>query len=128
MPTIRQLWRQRNRWQRGALEDLFRYGWTKVTRSYILRQATMGISVLSLVLYLGYMGVLFSLGTMGFSPFWAVIGCVFVAERIITVRKAGWRAMLLAAPIVPELLYDMFQHVVYVNSLVRALRGADQQW
>jgi len=34
MPTWRQLWDQRLRWKRGALENCFQYGITKVTWRY----------------------------------------------------------------------------------------------
>src|ERR1035441_6339936 len=35
-------------------------------------------------------------------------GQLFIGERVITVRKAGWRAMLLSALLLPELAYDWF--------------------
>ena len=41
-------------------------------------------------------------------PFWVIVGLIFVAERVITVWRGGWKARLLAAALFPELAYDVF--------------------
>jgi poly-beta-1,6-N-acetyl-D-glucosamine synthase len=40
MSTLPKLWKQRVRWQRGALENLRSYGWTKTTRAWSERCVT----------------------------------------------------------------------------------------
>lgn len=128
MPTLRRLWKQRVRWQRGALEDLRAYGWTMVTRPYFARQALMGLSVLSLSLYLFYSAFLAVTGRFSISLPWLAIGLLFVVERVLTVRRGGWRSMALAALLIPELAYDMFQHVVYVTCVVRSQFRLQHWW
>ena len=44
-------------------------------------------------------------------------GLIFVAERVITVWRGGWKARLLAAALFPELAYDVFLQVVFVKCL-----------
>ncbi|MER7046517.1 glycosyltransferase [Streptomyces jumonjinensis] len=128
MNTLPKLWHQRLRWQRGALENLRDYGWTKVTAPYIIRQGLMGLSVLCLALYLVFTVWMFTRGRPEFTPFWIAVGLVFVAEKVVTARGAGWKSQLLAGSLAVELAYDMFQHAVYLRSLWDMLGRREEQW
>ncbi|MFD9123987.1 glycosyltransferase [Kitasatospora sp. NPDC059571] len=129
MPTVPRLWQQRLRWQRGALENLRDYGWTRVTAPYILRQFLMGVSVLFMFMYLGYMLLTTLLfGWPRVSAFWACVGLVFVLEKIVAARRAGWRAHLLILTLVVELVYDVIQHCIYVQALWRFAWKREQRW
>ncbi|GAA1938303.1 glycosyltransferase family 2 protein [Kitasatospora viridis] len=128
MTSLPRLWHQRLRWQRGALENLRDYGWTPVTAPYIRRQALMGMSVLSLALYLVFTGWMLARGRPRSSPFWHVVGLVFVAEKVVTAHGAGWKAQVLAGTLVVELGYDLFQHAVYLRALWDTLRRREQYW
>ncbi|MDG4533457.1 glycosyltransferase family 2 protein [Streptomyces sp. AV19] len=103
MTSLPKLWHQRLRWQRGALENLRDYGWTKVTAPYIVRQGFMGLSVLFLALYLVFTGWMLARGRPEFTPFWTAVGAVFVAEKVVTARGAGWKAQALASTLAVEL-------------------------
>ncbi|WKK27572.1 glycosyltransferase family 2 protein [Streptomyces olivoreticuli] len=128
MTTVPKLWHQRMRWQRGALENLRDYGWTPVTAPYIVRQAFMGLSVVFLLLYIAFTCWMFARGRPEFSHFWIAIGLLFVTEKVVTARSAGWRSQLLAATLAVELLYDMFQHAVYLRSLWDMLHRREESW
>lgn len=129
MTTLPKLWHQRLRWQRGALENLRDYGWTKVTARYFVQQFLMGFGALSFLLYLVFMAcTLSTYGWPGLSPFWTAIGAIFVLEKVVSVRRAGRRAVLIAALMVPEMLYDLFQHAVYFTSLWGLLRRSEEKW
>ena len=52
MPTWRALWRQRMRWQRGALENIGAYGLTRATLRYWLQQIGIGYGTIALNAYL----------------------------------------------------------------------------
>ena len=52
MPTWRALWRQRMRWQRGALENIGAYGLTRATLRYWLQQIAIGYGTIALNAYL----------------------------------------------------------------------------
>ncbi|MEZ0095599.1 glycosyltransferase family 2 protein [Streptacidiphilus sp. EB129] len=128
MPTVRKLWAQRLRWQRGALENLRDYGLTRVTAPYIAKQAAMGLGALLFMLYLVLTGIGLSRGGMSLSPFWLGIGGIFFTERIVSVRGQGWRAYALAACIIPDMLYDLFISAIYVKSIYDSLWRKAEQW
>lgn len=129
MPTLGKLWHQRMRWQRGALENLRDDGWTKVTARYYLQQIMLGFGALSFLVYVAFMITTVLLhGWPGVSPFWAAIGLIFVVEKVASVRAGGPAAMLLALLMIPEMLYDLFQHAIYFVSLWNLLRRTEETW
>lgn len=129
MPTWHKLWRQRVRWQRGALENLRAYGWTRATRPYIVRQVLALMGACALALYFIYLPLALAVGaSMRPGILGIAVLSVFIAERIITVRRGGWRAIALALPIVIELAYDTFLTVVYASSVAGWLRRSATHW
>ncbi|MDR3084294.1 MAG: glycosyltransferase family 2 protein [Streptomyces sp.] len=129
MTTIPALWNQRLRWQRGALENLRDYGLTKVTAPYWGKQIMMGIGALAFALYLVFVALQVAyLGALGISPFWTAIGSIFVIEKVVSVWRAGWPARLLAAVLVVELAYDLFQHAVYFRALIDLALRREERW
>ena len=128
MPTLRALHDQRLRWYRGALDNIRTYGITPVTRRYWLQQAGLFVSSLMLCAYLFLMVTTIATGHLGFSWFWTTIGAVFVLERVVTVWRAGRRARVLAALLVPELLYDLWLQVAFFHALGTLLRGRAPEW
>jgi hypothetical protein len=56
-------------------------------------------------------------------PFWIFLAVAFIVEKVWTVRKSGWKAQLLAATLIIELLYDTFLGIIFVKgALDMALR------
>ncbi len=129
MPTWRDLWKQRERWQRGAIENLRAYGWTSTTRKYWLQQLGIAYGVLSLNLFL-LMTVLMvlSVDAVAFSPFWLTLSAAFVLERVVTVWTGGRRARMLAAVLLAEIVYDVFIQAVFVKCVADALIGRSADW
>ncbi|WP_255306477.1 glycosyltransferase family 2 protein [Streptomyces sp. Wb2n-11] len=129
MTTLPKLWHQRLRWQRGALENLRDYGFTRVTARYFLQQFMLGFGALSFLIYLAFMSLTLTLyGWTGLSLFWTAIGLIFVIEKVVSVRRAGPRAVFTALLMVPEMLYDLFQHAVYFASLWGLVRRSEEKW
>jgi cellulose synthase/poly-beta-1,6-N-acetylglucosamine synthase-like glycosyltransferase len=129
MPDWRHLWRQRLRWQRGALENIAAYGFTTGTMRYWGQQIGIAYGTVALVSYLLLMTItLLAIDQWVWFPFWIVVGLVFAAERVLTVWREGWGSRLLAALILPELLYDLFLQMVFVRALVDILRRRRQGW
>lgn len=128
MTSLPDWWRQRTRWQRGALEDLRAYGVTRVTLPYMLRQAGMGLSVAVFGLYAVYS--LVTIGLYGYhtNALWLSISALFIAERVVTVRRAGWREIVTAALVFPELFYDALQHAVWLRCVAGALLRTRTNW
>lgn len=129
MPTMRTLWRQRLRWQRGALENVGAYGLTRATLRYWAQQLGLGYGVIALGAFTLLTLLMFvSVDTWVWFLFWLGLGSVFMAERVLTVWKGGWRARALAITIVPELLYDLFLNTVHVKSTLDISFGRKAAW
>lgn len=129
MPTWKALWIQRQRWQRGALENLSAYGITRATIRYWGQQVGIGYGTVALNAALLLMLITFlSVNRWIWYPFWVVIGAVFLLERVITAWRGGWKARLLAATLFPELFYDVFLQVVFVKCLFDITFGRTAKW
>jgi poly-beta-1,6-N-acetyl-D-glucosamine synthase len=129
MPTFGDLHRQRLRWYRGAIENLFTYGWTPVTSRYWMQQLGLLLCTLLFGLFVSMTIVDASLGLLRWSPWWAVVSLLFVAERIVTVWRIGtWRGRLLAMSVLPEIVYDLFLQATFVRAGVHILRRSEAHW
>jgi len=129
MPTWRALWNQRLRWQRGALENLGAYGLTPRTFRYWAQQLGIGYGVIALAGYIALIVLtVLAMDSWVWFPFWMVLGLVFAVERVVTVWAGGWRARLLAAALLPELLYAGFLDVVYLKGVMDILLGRQAGW
>ena len=60
--------------------------------------------------------------------FWLLVGLLFAVERTVTVWEGGWRARLVAAPLLIELGYAIFLQAVYVKSLLDVATGRSKEW
>ncbi len=129
MPTWTALWRQRMRWQRGALENIGAYGLTRATARYWGQQFGIGYGTVALNSYLLLMLItLLAADSFKLVTVWAIVGLIFVFERVVTVWPAGWRARLLAMPLVIEIGYDLVLQATYVKSLVEIASGQSAGW
>ena len=129
MPTWRALWNQRLRWQRGALENLAAYGLTPRTFRYWAQQLGIGYGVIALAAYVALMVLTaVSVSTWVWFPFWMGLGLLFAVERVVTVWAGGWPARLLAAAVLPELVYAAFLDVVYVKGVLDIMLGRQAGW
>lgn len=129
MPTWTALWRQRQRWQRGAIENLSTYGLTTATMRYWAQQVGIAYGVVALTsAYLLLLLTALAVDTWVWFPFWLVITSIFVIERVVTVWSGGWRARLVAAPIVLEIFYDFYLQIIFIKCLVDIARGSNTEW
>ena len=129
MPTSRNLWTQRLRWQRGALENLGTYGPAPTVLRYWAQQLGIGYSVIALSsFWLMVFITLFASDQWVWFPFWIGVGTVFVVDRVVSVWRGGWKARLLAMLLVPELLYDMYLDAVYVKGIFDITFARDASW
>ncbi len=129
MPTMAKLRGQRVRWTRGGLDDLRVYGWTRVTWKYIIAQVGRCLAMLSPVLFGAYLIALqVTYGHIVWDLPWVMVNFLFIGERVISVRKGGWKAVLIAALLFPELCYDGFMSLCYVQGAIQHLRNAEKVW
>lgn len=129
MPTWRDLYLQRLRWKRGAMENLAQYGLTKVTAKYWGYQILTFLGVLVTSAYLGSiaLGLILDRGIQ-LRPLWLGITLIFMAERAVTVRARGWRQMLLALALIPEMAFDVFLQATHAKALADSLLGRSRHW
>jgi len=130
MPTLGSLYKQRRRWQRGALENLIAHGLNRHTAPYAIRQALTYLGVLFLPFYLWTLTVaLITQSSLDFfQPLWVLVAVLYVVEQTFSVRKGGWRAVLVSLAVVPEIFLDVFLNIIYVMSFYGALFATDEAW
>lgn len=129
MPTWRNLWTQRLRWQRGALENLGAYGPAPTMLRYWAQQLGIGYSVIALSsFWLLIIVTVLATDRWVLFPFWIGVGCVFVADRVVSAWSGGWKARLLAVLMIPELLYDMYLDVVYIKGVFDITFARNAAW
>ncbi len=129
MESWRDLYRQRLRWKRGALENLRDYGLTRITVRYWGRQI---LTLFGIVVTLAYLlSLTWSLavdGAVHMHPIWMAVTCVFVAERFVTVRARGPLQMALAATVIVEMSFDIFLQGVHAKAIWDALMNNERNW
>lgn len=129
MPTVQALITQRVRWQRGMLDSLRLYGLRWWNVGNWLRQFGIYTSSLLVPLYLITLIVSwFLIGFVAWDPRWLPITAVFVLERVVTVRRQGWWALLTAAALLPEWCYEQVRSFAYWRALAQTVRGTDRVW
>jgi biofilm PGA synthesis N-glycosyltransferase PgaC len=127
METWGDLWRQRLRWKRGAVENCVQYGLTRITWRYWGRQVLTAMGVLVTFTYIGTLIWSAFFGGIHILPFWLAVTGVFVIERVVTVRYRGWRQMALSA-LMYELAIDLFLQVVHAKAYADAALNRKREW
>jgi poly-beta-1,6-N-acetyl-D-glucosamine synthase len=128
METWKELAHQRLRWKRGAFENLWDYGFTRITASYWGRQALSLVSVVATLTYVMTVFVSLALGAFTLKPFWIGVTCVFVVERVVTVHTRGWRQMLVAFPLLIEMAFDLFLQAVQARAFAQVALRRKAAW
>jgi cellulose synthase/poly-beta-1,6-N-acetylglucosamine synthase-like glycosyltransferase len=129
MPTWGDLYRQRLRWKRGALENCAQYGLTRHTFEYWFRQFWTGLGVLVILAYL--LSVAWALAVEGgivLHPLWLGVTVLFAVERVVTVRSRGALAMAVAAVIFVEMTFDLFLQGVHGKAVVDSIARRERAW
>lgn len=129
MPTWRKLWNQRLRWYRGAYEDILTYGVSRVTLPYLLRMGLVMLSLCATIAFLlGWVWTLTVAEPQAINWWWCAVPLIIVPERVLTVRRCRPSNMLLAALVVPEILYSWWQLAIYVKAWWQGAWGSDTEW
>jgi cellulose synthase/poly-beta-1,6-N-acetylglucosamine synthase-like glycosyltransferase len=129
MPNLRALWRQRLRWERGAMENIATYGITSTTARYWSQQLGLAYSVFALWTYFLLIVLqIVSSDVWIWYPFWIFMAFLFIVEKVWTVRKADWKAKLLASTLVIELMYDTFLGIIFVKGVIDMALKRQAHW
>ncbi|MER5786528.1 glycosyltransferase family 2 protein [Streptomyces mobaraensis] len=129
MPTWGELWKQRLRWNHGALENIRCYGIDRTAVPYLVQQVW---SLLCLTLAIAYPSLLLASTAEGISfhvnPFLCGVVVLSLVERLVTVRRVGAKGVLLALALVPESCYGLFMLAVYCAGWRRFLLKRETGW
>ncbi|GEA85122.1 MULTISPECIES: glycosyltransferase family 2 protein [Cellulomonas] len=128
MPTWGDLHRQRVRWYKGMLDNLREYGFTRTTARYVGQQLMIGVGMATLALLTVLTVASVVAGVFAVSPFWLAIGGVFVVNRLVTVWPVGRDGRLLAAAVIPEIVYDAALQAAFLRAVVCAAARRDVTW
>lgn len=129
MTNWRDLWAQRVRWKRGALENLLDYGLTRVTARYWGRQVLTHLGVLVTAIYLAT--ICWSLaagGSIHPRSIWMLITVIFMAERVLSVRERGPLQMALAGLLVIEMAFDFFLQAAQGKAFWATITKSERNW
>jgi cellulose synthase/poly-beta-1,6-N-acetylglucosamine synthase-like glycosyltransferase len=130
MPTLRSLFIQRIRWQRGALENIKAHGLHSYIFPYAVKQFLTYLGVIFLPLYLTTLAV--QLARPGhvnwLVPLWLIVALVYFVEQAWSVRRGGWRAVATSLAALPEIFYLVFLDVVYVVALASLISRKREEW
>lgn len=128
MPTWRELWNQRLRWKRGAIENCVQYGLTRVTAPYWARQLVTMLGVLVTAAYLAtIVWSLVAFGSLNIQPFWLALTGVFVVERIVTLRDRGLVKQMIACTLY-ELPFDIFLQICHAKAYLDSAMNRERRW
>lgn len=130
MPSPHQLFEQRRRWQRGALENLASHGLRRCTTPYLLRQVGTYLGVLFLPLYVVTLTttlVRFG-GVDWLHPLWVTVAVAYLVEQAWSVRRGGWRSVGTSLAVLPELWHTVLLNSVYTVSLFGLAAGTGERW
>ncbi|GGO16196.1 hypothetical protein GCM10010116_32690 [Microbispora rosea subsp. aerata] len=129
METWKDLFKQRLRWKRGALENLTDYGFTRVTAPYWGRQLLSLIGIIVIFAYLGAMAwSILVAGTVNVHPLWLAVTGIFVVERVVTVRSRGVGQMVVAGLLIVEMIFDVFLQIAQAKAFWDAAWRRERKW
>ena len=123
------LYRQRLRWKRGAIENLFDYGLNRITVRYWARQLWSFLGLLVTTVYL--LSIVLSVldyHALTLHPFWLGVTVLFAAERVVSVRSRGAGQMLLSGLLVVEMPYDIYLQATHAKALLDVITRRKGSW
>ncbi len=130
--TFRGLWRQRQRWGRGGIDECRQRGWTPATRLDITSYGFFLFSICMRVLFVVYITLLI-LSPLGYAL--SLIGLIPIAVLWVDRVTSAWRLpgrdgrdLLIASTLVLEDGYGLYLELCTLVAIVKSLRSARQSW
>lgn len=130
--SFKDLWRQRQRWGRGGVDECRRRGWTKATRYDISTYGLFCFGILMRILFVTYLTLLI-LSPLGFAL--SLIGLIPVGVLWVDRVTSAWRLpgrdlvdVLIASTLLVEDAYGLFLELCTLVAITKSLRSARQNW
>jgi cellulose synthase/poly-beta-1,6-N-acetylglucosamine synthase-like glycosyltransferase len=129
MRSVRSLWRQRLRWQRGTLEELRRFGVSRITARDLAGQLLlMGAVFVRIVFVTAVLGTVALTGGLAINPLWVSLAGVVAFERAWSVRQLGPLASLAGLSLALEEAYGIFRECFFCRALWLTARRRPWVW
>jgi poly-beta-1,6-N-acetyl-D-glucosamine synthase len=129
VPRLGPLFTQRQRWGRGYFEAIARYGFTRITAVPWLSTGLWAVSTLLWAAWLGLIADSISAGESVHFAYWVVpVTGIYIISRVITVKRLGWKAMLLAASSIPDILFAYWVTFATALGIIKHLIGTEGRW
>ncbi|WP_198045573.1 glycosyltransferase family 2 protein [Kitasatospora mediocidica] len=128
MPTLRELIQQRERWSRGTVDTLRGRGLTRFTWHSI---ATIVMVLLCSAYVLGFGSMQIAMAVAhGFAvdPVFLVLIAFWVVYPALRVHSLGWKAMLVEALLLPELVYTVVRTYWLFSSVLKSYFTRVSAW
>ena len=128
MPTLRELIQQRERWSRGTVDTLRGRGINRFTWHSI---ATMILGLFGAAYILGFGSVEITMAARhGFSvePIFWILFSFWIIYPAVRVSNLGWKAMLVEALLVPELIYTIVRTYWLVSAIAKSYLTRVSAW
>jgi poly-beta-1,6-N-acetyl-D-glucosamine synthase len=124
--TWKALFDQRERWGRGYWETLRYFRFRRFTAWPWLLQMWWFVSTVCFFLFLGLEGAQHQAPRV--TTWLAVVTAVMAVTAMVTVRRAGVKAMLIAALIFPEMAYTWVINFATIWGIGKNLLHKEMQW
>jgi biofilm PGA synthesis N-glycosyltransferase PgaC len=128
MESWQDLWKQRYRWKRGAIENNWHYGFTRYTAKYWGLQIWGMIGILVTVAYLAIVTYAIASDGLHLQIIWMAVTAIFVIERVVTVHMRGLKQMVLAGSLIVEMPYDIWLQACQAWALVSSMFKTNKNW
>lgn len=129
VPEWKALFNQRQRWSHGYMEAISRFKLTRHTLLPWLGVFLWAFTTMIWAIWLALMVYMIPTGQGFHLRLWILaVSSLFVVTRVVTVKSCGWRAMLLASAMVPEMIYGWWLTAAIGSGIVKHLFKLSGQW
>ena len=126
--TVRGLIGQRQRWVRGTVDELRRRGRPDEHTWSSVAQITLGAVALPWVYAWIVYALVIGLTQGTIAPVWLIFSGVIALWQAWTIRPLGWRSMVVAALLLPELAYGLIRSYWFFTAIGRSFIGRSPSW
>jgi len=128
METWSDLFKQRYRWKRGAIENNWHYGVTRYTLKYWGLQIWGTIGILATMMYVAALVYAIATDNVHFQTIWLIVTAIYVIERTVTVAERGFKQILVAAVLIIAMPFDMCLQLVHTKAIAASVFRTNNSW
>jgi cellulose synthase/poly-beta-1,6-N-acetylglucosamine synthase-like glycosyltransferase len=129
MPTLRTLWQQRTRWYLGTMQELRKYGFSRITWRDFGGQGFTCLTIAFRWLFVFTLVTSYAVNGALELPWWAAAPLIiFATSRAVESSRLGWKRALIAACMFEELYLLLLESIFLVSGLRILFGREEQEW